>query len=111
MADELIESQVRQWLREHPGGAHCARCVATGLILDDVAVQAAMDEPPSLSSKLSPGCRYRRSRRALYHLGRCRFRLPEPPPCCPHREGTCSSRPNMRPFIVSLTRGLGRGLP
>jgi hypothetical protein len=44
MPGELIESQVRQWLREHQGAAHCARCVATGLILDYAAVQAAMDD-------------------------------------------------------------------
>jgi hypothetical protein len=44
MADETIESQVRQWLREHQGAAHCARCVANGLVLDYPAVQAALDE-------------------------------------------------------------------
>jgi hypothetical protein len=44
MADELIESQVRQWLREQQGRAQCARCVATGLALDYPAVKAAMDE-------------------------------------------------------------------
>jgi len=44
MADEMIESHVRQWLREHEGAAHCARCVANELALDYAAVQAAMDE-------------------------------------------------------------------
>src|ERR1700730_7576598 len=44
MADALIESQVRQWLREHQGAAQCARCLAIGLNLDYAVVQAAMDD-------------------------------------------------------------------
>jgi threonine dehydratase len=41
---EMIESRVRQWLREHQGAAYCARCVATALLLDDESVRAAMDD-------------------------------------------------------------------
>jgi hypothetical protein len=41
---EMIESRVRQWLREHQGVAHCARCLATALRLDDESIRAAMDD-------------------------------------------------------------------
>ena len=44
MTDKLIESQVRQWLREQQGRAQCARCVASAFVSDYAAVQAAMDE-------------------------------------------------------------------
>lgn len=31
MADDVLESTVRQWLRDHQGQAYCARCVAKDL--------------------------------------------------------------------------------
>jgi hypothetical protein len=40
----MVESQVRQWLREHQGSATCAHCVGNALLLHHAAVQAAMDE-------------------------------------------------------------------
>ena len=31
MADDVLESTVRQWLRDHQGQAYCARCIAKDL--------------------------------------------------------------------------------
>jgi hypothetical protein len=45
MADDVLESTVRQWLRDHPGRAHCAQCIARDLALADVQlVRAALDD-------------------------------------------------------------------
>lgn len=43
MADAVVESQVRQWLRDHQGQAHCARCIARDLQREAQSIQAAMD--------------------------------------------------------------------
>lgn len=43
MADDVVESEVRQWLRDHQGHAHCARCIAAELPREPQLVQAAMD--------------------------------------------------------------------
>lgn len=44
MADDVIESMVRQWLRDHQGRAHCARCIANELAEPDVElIRAALD--------------------------------------------------------------------
>jgi hypothetical protein len=58
MVDDVIESTVRQWLREHQGSAHCARCVARDLQLDHAVVRAAMDElaPRQMFSHSSCAC-------------------------------------------------------
>ena len=44
MADDIIESRVREWLRDHQGSAYCARCVARDLHIDVALAQAAMDD-------------------------------------------------------------------
>lgn len=44
MADDVVESMVRQWLREHQGSAHCARCIARDLAVELALVKLAMDE-------------------------------------------------------------------
>jgi hypothetical protein len=44
MPDDLIESRVREWLRDHQGSAHCAWCVGRDLRLKVAHGQAAMDE-------------------------------------------------------------------
>jgi hypothetical protein len=44
LAEDMTESMVRQWLREHQGSAHCARCVARGLSVELSLVKGAMDE-------------------------------------------------------------------
>jgi hypothetical protein len=43
VADDVIESTVRQWLRDHEGQAHCAACVARDLNLEVDIVRAAME--------------------------------------------------------------------
>ena len=43
MADDVIESEVRQWLRDHQGHAHCAQCIARDLHQEPQLVQDAMD--------------------------------------------------------------------
>jgi hypothetical protein len=43
VADEAIESEVRQWLRDHQGHAHCARGIARDLHQEPRLIQAAMD--------------------------------------------------------------------
>ncbi len=44
VADDIIESRVRGWLRDHQGSAHCARCVARDLHIDVALARAAMDD-------------------------------------------------------------------
>ena len=44
LAEDMTESMVRQWLREHQGSAHCGRCVARGLAVELSLVKGAMDE-------------------------------------------------------------------
>lgn len=45
MADDVLESTVRQWLRDHQGSAHCATCIAKALAQEDVRlVRAALDD-------------------------------------------------------------------
>jgi len=45
MADDVLESSVRQWLRDHQGTAHCATCIAKALAYEHVhLVQAALDD-------------------------------------------------------------------
>jgi hypothetical protein len=44
VADDIIESRVREWLRDHQGSAYCARCVARDLHIDVALAQAAMDD-------------------------------------------------------------------
>jgi len=58
MANGMIESMVRQWLREHQGSAHCARCVAKDLAVEVALVQVAMDDlaPRPIFSRGSCGC-------------------------------------------------------
>jgi hypothetical protein len=43
LADDVIESEVRQWLRDHQGHAHCAACIARDLQREPQPIQAAMD--------------------------------------------------------------------
>jgi len=43
VADDVIESEVRQWLRDHQGQAHCARCLAQDLQREPHLIQAAID--------------------------------------------------------------------
>ena len=43
MADDVVESEVRQWLREHHGDAYCARCIARNLQRESQLIQAAVD--------------------------------------------------------------------
>jgi len=43
VTDEVIESEVRQWLRDHQGHAHCGRCIARDLHQEPQLIQAAMD--------------------------------------------------------------------
>ena len=43
MADDVIESEVRQWLRDHQGRAFCARCVARELPADAPLIRAALE--------------------------------------------------------------------
>jgi len=31
VADDVFESEVRQWLRDHPGQPHCAGCIGRDL--------------------------------------------------------------------------------
>ena len=40
----MTASRVREWLRDHQGSAHCARCVARDLGLDVGLARAAIDE-------------------------------------------------------------------
>jgi len=57
MADDVLESTVRQWLRDHPGSAHCAACIAKDLAYEDPhLVRAALDD-------LAP--------RAIFSTGQC----------------------------------------
>jgi hypothetical protein len=57
MADDVLESTVRQWLRDHQGSAHCAACIAKDLAHEDVQlVRAALDD-------LAP--------RAIFSAGQC----------------------------------------
>jgi hypothetical protein len=44
MADDITESAVRQWLRDHEGQAHCAGCIARDLQLSGAVVRVAMDD-------------------------------------------------------------------
>jgi len=45
MADDVLESSVRQWLRDHQGSAHCATCIAKALAYEHVdRVRAALDD-------------------------------------------------------------------
>jgi len=44
MADDVTESAVRQWLRDHEGQVHCASCIARDLQLQVAVVGAAMDD-------------------------------------------------------------------
>ena len=45
MADDVLESTVRQWLRDHQGSAHCATCIAKALAHEDVRlVRAVLDD-------------------------------------------------------------------
>jgi len=39
----VIESEVRQWLRDHQGHAHCAGCIARDLQQEPQSIQIAMD--------------------------------------------------------------------
>jgi hypothetical protein len=43
MPDDAIESEVRQWLRDHQGHAHCDRCIAGDLQQEPELIRAAMD--------------------------------------------------------------------
>ena len=44
MADDVVESSVRQWLRDHQGSAHCATCIAKALAYEHVHLgRAALD--------------------------------------------------------------------
>ena len=43
MADDVFESEVRQWLRDHPGQPHCAGCIGRDLQREPQLIQAAMD--------------------------------------------------------------------
>ncbi len=43
MADDVIETEVRQWLRDHQGRAFCARCVARELPADAPLIRAALE--------------------------------------------------------------------
>jgi hypothetical protein len=43
MADDALESTVRQWLRDHQGVAYCATCIAKDLGQDVHLVRAALD--------------------------------------------------------------------
>jgi hypothetical protein len=57
MADDVLESTVRQWLRDHQGQAYCARCIAKDLgEPDPEVVQTVMDT-------LAP--------RPIFSAGRC----------------------------------------
>lgn len=66
MTDDLTESIVRQHLRDQPGEAHCARCLARVLDLDastTEAVVAALSErrPPFAAGQCgcgSPGLKF-----------------------------------------------------
>ena len=40
----MTESRVREWLRDHQGSAHCARCVARDLGFDVGLARATIDE-------------------------------------------------------------------
>ena len=45
MADDVVESSVRQWLRDHQGSADCATCIAKALAYEHVhLVRAALDD-------------------------------------------------------------------
>jgi hypothetical protein len=45
LVDDALESTVRQWLRNHQGGAYCATCIARELAHEDVRlVRAALDD-------------------------------------------------------------------
>lgn len=45
MPDDVLESTVRQWLRDHQGSAHCATCIAKALAHEDVRlVRAVLDD-------------------------------------------------------------------
>jgi hypothetical protein len=62
----VLESSVRQWLRDHQGSAHCAACIARALADEPVhLVRAALDDlapRPIFSAGLcacgAPGLRY-----------------------------------------------------
>jgi hypothetical protein len=58
MADDVTESAVRQWLRDHEGQAHCAACVARDLQLQVALVRAAMDalEPRQIFARGPCAC-------------------------------------------------------
>jgi hypothetical protein len=43
VADDVIESEGRQWLRDHQGRAFCARCVARELPADAPLIRAALE--------------------------------------------------------------------
>jgi hypothetical protein len=58
----MTESRVREWLRDHQGSAHCARCVARDLGLDVGLAGAAIDE-------LSPRQAFSRSLCACQAIG------------------------------------------
>jgi hypothetical protein len=67
----LTGSAVRQWLRDHPGVAFCARCIATSSrrAIGELAIAAELDQLPRRSPSFLPGrchcgavgVRYRRS--------------------------------------------------
>jgi hypothetical protein len=39
----MVQSAVRTYLRDHQGGAHCARCLATALRFGYEPIRAALD--------------------------------------------------------------------
>jgi len=43
VADDVIESDVRQWLRDHQGRAFCARCMVRELPADEPLIRAALE--------------------------------------------------------------------
>ncbi len=43
MADDVVESEVRQWLRDHQGRAFCARCMVRELPADEPLIRAALE--------------------------------------------------------------------
>jgi len=49
VADDVIEGEVRQRLRDHQGRPFCARCVARELPADAPLIRAALECPESIS--------------------------------------------------------------
>jgi hypothetical protein len=69
VADDVIESEGRQWLRGHQGRAFCARCVARELPADAPLIRAALEGAGDAADLLPWPVRLRDCRPQLWMVG------------------------------------------